>query len=79
MIQPRILKETAEISLYELMQLAMHEGLDLRDVFVGYAGCGSHQVGVWGMDEFEKADGTEPITRVPVDGEVGDYDPEVGF
>ena len=75
MIRPRTLAETGEISLYSLLQIAMAEGMDLRDVFVGYAGCGSHSVTVWGMEEIEKADGTEPITLVPVD----DFDPEVGF
>ena len=74
-METRILKETAEVSLYELLSMAMAEGLDLRDVFVGYAGCGSHNVGVWAIEEATPADGTEPITLVPAKG----FDPEVGF
>ena len=71
MIRPRTLAETGEISLYELMAMALAEGLDLRDVFVGYAGCGSHNVMVWAMDEITPADGTEKITLVPVDDDPG--------
>ena len=51
MIEPRILKETGEISLYELLGIAMAEGLDLREVVVSYAGCGSHGVLVTSMEE----------------------------
>ena len=75
MIEPRILQETGEVSLYSLLQLAMAEGLDLRDVVVSYAGCGSHSVMVSALEEVTPADGTEKITLVPVD----DFDPEVGF
>jgi hypothetical protein len=45
---------------------------------VSYAGCGSHNVTVSSLEEFEAADGYEPITLVPVDDDDG-YDGEVGF
>ena len=51
MIEPRIIAERDEISLYELLGLAMREGLDLRKVVVSYAGCGSHGVLVSSLEE----------------------------
>ena len=78
MIEPRILQETDEISLYALLGIAMREGLDLRDVVVSYAGCGSHNVLVSSLEEVTPADGTETLTPrklVPVE----DFDPGVGF
>ena len=84
MIEPRILQETEEISLYALLGIAMREGLDLRDVVVSYAGCGSHNVLVSSLEEVTPADGTEKITLVPVDDDDGyagyaGFDTEVGF
>lgn len=60
MIRPRLLTETDEISLYELLGIAMREGLDLRKVVVSYAGCGSHTVLVVSLDE----DQTDPPRKL---------------
>ncbi len=70
MIEPRILQETDEISLYALLGIAMREGLDLREVVVSYAGCGSHNVMVSALEE-----DTPKRQLVPVE----DFDPGVGF
>ena len=78
MIEPRILIDTDEISLYRLLQLAMAEGLDLREVSVGYAGCGSHEISVWDMSgdhvPAPELPDLEPTELVPAH-----YDSELGF
>jgi hypothetical protein len=53
--EPRHLAERDEISLYELLGIAMREGLDLRKVVVSYAGCGSHNVLVTSPEEAYQA------------------------
>jgi hypothetical protein len=80
MRESRVLREQDEISLYELLSMAMDEGLDLRDVVVSYAGCGSHQILVHSIEEVTPADGTEPITlvRPRLEDSLG-FDSEVGF
>ena len=89
MIEPRTIVERDEISLYELLGLAMREGLDLRNVVVSYAGCGSHNVLVSSLEEegegrpprkfseagFEPADGTEELTLA----EATEADPLPGY
>jgi hypothetical protein len=82
-IEPRIIVETGEISLYELLGLAMKEGLDLREVSIGYAGCGSHSVGVWSMEPVPEVDlgplAEGELTPRKLVPEEDAYDDEVGF
>jgi hypothetical protein len=70
-IEGRIIEETDEISLYALLGLAMREGLDLREVVVSYAGCGSHNVLVSAL---ERETDDAPRRLVPVDDDLGDED-----
>ena len=83
--------EADEVSLYTLVSAAMAAGLDLREVVVSYAGCGSHNVLVQSMEA--EAHLADEETFVPTVGpawewnekrkQTGDlvpgHDGEVGF